>query len=445
MRDVAALRRLAWTHGVPALAAVALFNVSAGGPHLLSTHGSGAWFDRYAAVALVVPPAAVVAGVWNGGRWPWLLVAGAVLKLPEAVWSHTFFLGDRPGVTRLVWAAGTAGTALIVLGVLAAVMSARQGAALAGWVVGVLLVGSTLLGLEWLDTPERSAVVDYGLAGAGVLAGALAVFGARTGRLPRDHVPISRRAAVVGTGAAVLPLLLAVTGYALHEVTAEVPAVSGAGLVALLCAAGLAVSIGSVLRALAAGLVLFAVAAPLTLGVYFSSGQIGAVWLPAFAGLLLGVVVGRTRFGGLLAVAATAFVGVTMATAGPVTGSYVEMATGEPLIVPAAVLIGAAVAAATSTAATVAPFLLRHQALPVVLGPLLMGVVLACRALLQVVLQYDGAGTALPEASRTSVWATLLGIAAVLLAVIAFLDRRQPRIDTLTEADAPDMSALRDL
>ncbi|WP_447002742.1 hypothetical protein ACRAKI_23870 [Saccharothrix isguenensis] len=442
MDNVAARRQLGWVWGVTALAVVALFNIGSHGPYLTGTYRTSITLSRYSVPELGLTLVATIVGLWVVRRWswhwPWLLVAGALGKVPEVVRSENHFLSDRPSVYYVVSAAGAAGTALIVLGVLCAASALASagweghGAALSGVAVGTMLFGTVLLGLHWLDRPDRPALMNYSFAALGLLGGVLAVYAVRTGRIARpEHPLLTVRTAIVGTVAALLPAVLNVTGFLLYG---ALPVVglpnSGAGVLTLLCACGLAVLSGSgmVLRAATAGLVLYAVAAPLILGHYFTAGQMTTAWPWAFAGLVVGVAVGRSRHRAVLAALACAGLGFVMATMGKVTGTYMEMVTNEPLIMPAEPLIALVVAAATATATAVAPFASHHRALPVVLGPLLIGFVSSIRGLVQVFILDDSTTTALPEAAQTRTWAVLLGIATVMLVVIAVLDARRPLV-----------------
>ncbi|MGW4111113.1 hypothetical protein ACWEFJ_09565 [Actinosynnema sp. NPDC004786] len=94
MGDVAALRRLAWTSGVPALGAVASFTVSAGGPNLLSTRAA-VWLDQYAVVMLTPV-------------WATLLGIATVLPAVIAVLDHRRRGIDTPDDAGVADHAGTA-------------------------------------------------------------------------------------------------------------------------------------------------------------------------------------------------------------------------------------------------------------------------------------------------------------------------------------------------
>lgn len=458
MENSAARRQLGWTWGVTASAVVALFDIGVHSPDLKATHGTAIHLEKYSVPLLGLTLVATAVGLWTIRRWPWhwpwLLVAGALCKVPEVVRSDVFFLSDRPGVHYLVWAAGAAGTALIVLGVLCAAAastsaatsastsavtsaassggSVGHAAALSGMAVGAMLFGTVLVGLGRLDQPDRPAVLNYGFAGIGLLGGALAVLAVRTGRIARPGVPLlTVRTAVVGTAAASLPVVLTVAGYLLDLALPVVGVpTSGAGALTLLCACGLAWSLGSgmVLRAAAAGLVLYAVAAPVTLAIYFTAGQMTVVWPWAFAGLVVGVALSRSRHRAVLAASACGGLGLVMAAMGRLTGTYAEMATGGPLIVPAEPLIALVVATATVAVTTAVPLASHHRALPVVLGPLLIGFVLSIRDVMQVFLLHGSSGTALPEGRHTEKWAVLLGVATVLLVVVAVLDARRASV-----------------
>jgi hypothetical protein len=442
MDNVVARRQLGWVWGVTALAVVALFNIGVRGSDLTAAYRAPITLERYSVPQLGLPLVATIIGLWIVQRWswhwPWLLVAGALCKVPEVVRSDSYFLTGRPGVHYLVSAAGAAGTALIVLGVLCAASalasagSEGHGAALSGMAVGTMLFGTVLLGLHWLDRPERPALMDYSFAALGLLGGVLAVYAVRTGRIARPERPLlTVRTAIVGTAAALLPAVLNVTGFLLYG---ELPVVgvpsSGAGVLTLLCACGLAVLLGAgmLLRAATVGLVLYAVTTPLILGLYFTAGQMTTVWPWAFAGLVVGVAAGRSRHRAVLAVLACAGLTFVMATMGKVTGTYREMVTNEPLIMSAEPLIALVVAAATATATAVAPFASHRRALPVVLGPLLIGFAFSIRGLMQVFILNDSTTTALPEAAQTRTWAVLLGVATVMLVVIAVLDARRPLV-----------------
>ncbi|MFI6102453.1 hypothetical protein ACIA8G_43470 [Lentzea sp. NPDC051213] len=408
-------RELGRLWGPPALALIALFNTPLGGP-LLSTHSAGFGLSKYAVTSLGLPALAVIAGVWNAKRWQWLLVVGTLAKLVAVIESHVYFFSGRPGLTFLISGVGDAGFVLIVIGVLAAVRDAAMAAA----VVGVQLVAALFLGLDWLSSPYRPMAVDLLLAVIGVVGGALAVYGTRTGEIPRAE-PIGRRAVIVGTLAALVPTVLTVTGYLIKLELPALVAAAGAGVTVLLFVTVLAIALGkgALLRTATAGLVLLAVAAPLTLALYFSASSPQVYGPAAVIGLAAGMLAGHAGRSMLLAAGACAVLAVVTLTSTELTGSYADLKQGGL----ASLMIVLGVLAATSAAATAAPALIELRALPVALGPLLIGFLLGFRELIQPFLSYSRIPSQLPEADYTSLWAAILGIAAVAMVAIAALDR----------------------
>lgn len=413
-------RELGWLWGPPALALIALFNTPVGGP-LLSTHSAVSGLGKYSVASLGLPALAVIVGVWNAKRWQWMLVAGTLAKLVAVINSHVHVFSGRPGITFLISDGGDAGAALIVIGVLAAVRNAAMAAA----VVGVQLVAVLFLGLDWLSSSHRPMAVDLLLAVVGVVGGALAVYGTRTGEIPRSE-PNSRRAAIVGTLAAGVPAVLTVTGYLINLELPALVAAAGAGVMVLLFVTALAIALGkgALLGTATAGLVLLAVAAPLTLALYFSASSLPVYGSAAVIGLAAGILAGHVGRSTVLAAGACAVLAFIMLTSVGLTGSYDDLTQGGL----ASLMIGLGVVAATSTAATAAPALIELRALPVALGPLLIGFLLGFRELVQPFLSYSRIPNRLPEADYTSLWAAILGIAAMALLGILALDRSKAKI-----------------
>lgn len=413
-------RELGWLWGPPALALIALFNTPVGGP-LLSTHSAVSGLGKYSVASLGLPALAVIVGVWNAKRWQWMLVAGTLAKLVAVINSHVHVFSGRPGITFLISDGGDAGAALIVIGVLAAVRNAAMAAA----VVGVQLVAVLFLGLDWLSSSHRPMAVDLLLAVVGVVGGALAVYGTRTGEIPRSE-PNSRRAAIVGTLAAGVPAVLTVTGYLINLELPALVAAAGAGVMVLLFVTALAIALGkgALLGTATAGLVLLAVAAPLTLALYFSASSLPVYGSAAVIGLAAGILAGHVGRSTVLAAGACAVLACIMLTSVGLTGSYDDLTQGGL----ASLMIGLGVVAATSTAATAAPALIELRALPVALGPLLIGFLLGFRELVQPFLSYSRIPNRLPEADYTSLWAAILGIAAMALLGILALDRSKAKI-----------------
>lgn len=409
-----------WLWGPPALALIALLVGNHNAVSLFSTGSAGFGLSKYTVGFLGLPALAVIVGVWSARRWPWLLVAGTLAKLVAVLESHVFFFSERPGTMFLIWALGSAGSVLIVIGALAA----ARNAVMAAMVVGTQVLAAVFLGLPWLSSPFRPASFDLLLAVAAVVGGILAVWGTRTGEIT-PVAPIGRRAAIVGTAAALVPIVLTVTGYLIKLELPNLVASAGAGLAVLLFVTALAAFLGkgALLRTATAGLVLFAVSAPMTLGLYFGASQLTTYGTAAVIGLAGGLVAAYFGCSTVVAAASCAGLAVLMTTV-EVTGTYFDV-TQRGL---AALIIALGVAAVTSAAATAAPMLSDLRALPVGLGVLLIGFKLGFRELAQPFLSYSRIPNQLPEQDYTSLWAWVLGIAAAALVAIAVLERQRAKV-----------------
>lgn len=402
---------LGWLWGPVALTLVALFNVS---DHALLSTADTIYlgFSKYAVASLGIPLLAGVVAVWRTKHWPWLLAAGAVAVLITTIGSVGHFASSRPGVMTIISSIGAAGSVLIVIGALAAARDAAL-------VVGAQVLATLFRGLHWLDNLTlRPPALELALAVVAVVGGGLAVYGVRMGRTPQSE-PMSRRAAVVGTAAAFLPIVP--VGVVVLLTLPRTVTVVAAGVVLLLCVAGLTLALGrgTLLRTAMAGFVLLAVAAPANIGMYFSAGQLTTYGSAAVIGLGTGILAAHLGRSTVVAAAACAVLAVLMLTAVTVTGHYEDVTQGGL----GSLLVGLAVAAVTSAAATAAPA--NPRAMPVVAGPLLLGFGLGFRAVVQLYLAYDEIPHELPETEYLPLWAALLGVAAVVLTTIALLDRKR--------------------
>jgi hypothetical protein len=330
---------------------------------------------------------------------------------------HARFVIHRPGVSGIIAAIGVAGTVLIVIGALAA----AQDAAMAALVVGAQVLATLFRGLHWLDNHAmHPAALDLTLAVLAVVGGVLAVYGARTGRTPQSE-PMSRRGVTVGTLAAFLPIVLEVVSNLIP--LPRLLATVAAGAVLLLCTAGLTLALGraALLKTATAGFVLLAVAAPANIGIYFSSGQPTTYGSAAVLGLGFGVLAAYAHRSTVVAAVACAVLAVVMWTSVEVTGTYANMVQGGL----GSLIVALAVTAVVSSAGMAAGVTLR--ALPVAIGPLLLAFALGFRAEVQLFLAYDKVPHELPESEYISLWAALVGIAALALTAIALLDHFKAR------------------
>jgi hypothetical protein len=415
------VQNIRWLWGPVALALIAVFNVS--DFDLLSTHsGMYSGFSKYSVASLGIPALATVAGVWLTQHWQWLLAVGTTAALVTTIEAQAHFAALRPGATSIITSIGVAGTVLIVIGALAA----AQDAALAALVVGAQVLATLFRGLYWLDNQLlRPAALEIVLGVLAVAGGALAVHGVRTGKITRTE-PISRRAALVGSAAAFLPIVLIGVGLVVRSELHRVLVAVVAGAVLLLCTAGLTLALGrgAFLKTATAGFVLFAVSAPAALGLYFSGSHLTTYGSAAVIGLGFGILAAHLGRSTVVAAAACAVLAVLMWTVVEVTGRYDDVVQGGL----GSLIIALVVAAVTSSAATAASGVLHLRALPVVAGPLLLSFALGFREVVQLFLSYDKIPHAIPEGDYTPLWAALTAIAAVALAAIVVLDRARERL-----------------
>ncbi|MCR3748787.1 hypothetical protein [Lentzea californiensis] len=408
------INRRLW--GPVALALLALFNVS---DHtLLSTHGAHFGVSKYSVVTLGLPALAVIAGVWLTRHWQWLLVAGTAGALVASVESQVHFFSLRPGTSSIIDSLGTAGAVLIVIGVLAV----TRDAAMAATVVGAQVLATLFRGMDWLDSTIPPMAVVFALAGLGVLGAALAVHAVRTGKAPRPE-PVSSRAAVAGTATALLPLVLLGAGILLQQALVLPLVRASAGVALLLCAAGLTLVLGrrAFLRTMTAGFVLLAVAAPLNFGLYFSASQFSTYAPAAVVGLGTGILAAQLGRSAVTGAAACAALAAVMGLVVEVTGTHTDM-TRSAL---GSLIVALGVLAVTSAAAAATPALVDLRALPVALGPLLIGFALAFRQLIQPWLAYEKSTTQFAEQYYGSLWVVLLVLAALALLVGLYQPRER--------------------
>ncbi|MET9627620.1 hypothetical protein ABZX92_09170 [Lentzea sp. NPDC006480] len=408
---------LGWLWGPVALALLALFVVS--DYDLLSTNSTYSGLGKYDVARFGFPALAVIVGVWLTRHWQWLLVAGALGVLVRVIEAQAHFAMYRPGASGIIASIGVAGTVLIVIGAL----SAAQDAALAALVIGAQVLATLFRGLDWLDNLAfHPAGLDLALAVLALAGGVLAVYGVRTGTTAQPE-PMSRRAAVVGTAAAFLPIVLEAAGNLITLPRLLATVVAGAVLV--LCTAGLTLALGrsALLTTATAGFVLFAVAAPVNLGMYFAGGQLTTYGSAAVIGLGFGVLAARLGQSAVVAAAACALLAIVMWTSVEVTGHYEDMVQGGL----GSLIIALAVAAVTSSAATAATEAIDLRALPVVAGPLLLAFALGFRAVVQLFLAYDKIPYQMPERDYIPLWTALAGIAALVLTALVLVGRLKER------------------
>ncbi|MGI5505869.1 hypothetical protein [Lentzea sp. CA-135723] len=404
-----------WLWGPVALALLALFNVAQ--HDLLAAFGTHLGVSKYSFASLGLPLLAAIAGVWLTRHWQWLLLAGTAGVLIASVDSQAHFFSLRPGISWAIDAVGVAGAVLIVIGALAV----TRDAALAATVVVVQFLATLFLGLDWLSSAIPPPPVVYALAGLGVLGAVLAVHAVRTGKAPRSE-RVSTRAAISGTLAAFLPLVLLGAGLLLQSYLVLPLARAGAGLAVLLCAAVLALVLGrgAFLRTTIAGFVVFAAAVPLNFGLYFSASAFEISAPAALVGLAAGIVAAWSGHAAAVGAGACAALAAIMGLVVDVTGQYADLTQrglGELIIVLGVLAMTCAVAAVT-------PALAELRALPVALVPLLTGFVLAFRQLIQPWLAYDKIQTQFPEGHYVSLWVVLLVLAAL---AVGSLWRQAPR------------------
>ncbi|WP_154697467.1 hypothetical protein [Lentzea guizhouensis] len=168
------------------------------------------------------------------------------------------------------------------------------------------------------------------------------------------------------------------------------------------------------------GLVLFAVAAPVTLAMYMSASGVSRYAPAALIGVGVGVLAAQLRRPTVVAALACAALAVLVVTVVEFTGEYVDVTQGGL----GSLVIGLAMAAVTSTAATAAPVLVHLRALPVALGLLVVAFADGFRQVVQPLLDYRRVWGQLPETEYTSLWGLVLSVAAAALVVIAVLDHR---------------------
>jgi hypothetical protein len=407
-------------------------------PALLDRPGAIDWYDDRL-LAAVVPAVAVLAGLAFRRRWPWLLLGGTLLALPDLV---TAAAPEPAGPPVALWAGTAAGAPLVLLAVLAGaqelLLGGRPGpgAALAGGTVGAVLVGAALAGF-------RTAPAVLGVAG---LIGAAAA----VGRLSRtqtaaDHGPGRTATAADGgpgrAGAAAHgePGL---TGVAPNRRGRWIRGVDGwaAGLV-LVPALMRWPPVGELLRLSGDGsrpypgvaLVGLLTLVAGTLMARAAGRRAGGGWLVGAAALVQVGAIGPVLLAfavvqpaPLVGVGAT-LAGVAVGLAGrgraPVavlggvlSAGAVLLLSGPGLAVAwSAVLLALLAATVTATVAAVAPAAAGCGGLPVLLGPIAGAVVIGGNQVLHGVYRFQDEG----QSIEAPVSAGLLALAAAVVAGLA--------------------------
>jgi hypothetical protein len=443
VRPVTVARPAAAGAGLSVLAAIAARRGSL--PALLDRPGAIDWYDDRL-LAGVLPAVAVLAGLAIGrrwpSRWPWLLLGGTLLVLPDLV---TAAAPEPAGPPVVLWAGTAAGAPLVLVAVLAGAQELLRdgrvglGAALAGGTVGAVLVGAALAGF-------RTAPAVLGVAG---LVGAAAA--ARFGRMDNaaDGEPgqpgraADRWIGGVDAWAAGLVLLPALVrwppvGELLRlsgEGSRPYPGVAAIGLLTLVAAALVAGAAGRrAAKRRAAGRLAAGRRAAGRFGGGWRAGavvggvalvQVGAIGpvLLAFAVVQPAPMVG---VGATLAGVVAGLAGCGRATAAALGG---VLSTGAVLLVSgpglavawSAVLLALLVATVTATVAATAPVAAGCGGLPVLLGPIAGAMVVGGNQILHGVYRVQDEGRSV----EAPVSAGLLALAAAVIAGLA-VRRRAP-------------------
>lgn len=351
--------------------------------------------DMHRWLLLAVPAAATALGLCLLRWWPYLLVAAALMTVPQVFTEWSFQSGYPFAVSLLP----PAGYCLAVIAVLACAQGLVRTAV--GWsaVIAALTIGSRLLGsamadsFGWNQTPHTAFTWHVVLLVLGLGGLAPAVWRYRRGDTgaagsagsagSEDRGSWRRaRLIVAGTLAAALPLplsllttqnlanLLGVTWDALERHNYAQTAAIGA--VTLVLAALLAAVAGrwSLAGALAAATVQVGVAGPVLLAVTALSYNDPKRWLAALAGVVIGAVVAGSRWRFPLAATLGVLVATALLIAYAATTGDPEKLAEQHTQIPTILLLALCAAAATAVFGAAAPVLAPRGALPVVLGPL---------------------------------------------------------------------------
>jgi hypothetical protein len=401
-------------------------------------HATPPGWDSDVGFAEARPMIAVVVALFTVRWWPWLLLAGAVVSLPNVLALLVPTLSSHPSVTI----AATAGPPMVLIAVLAAAQELfRRGARTAGVVVVALAIGTQLFstgltGLTWLAMPTEVMAWRVGLFVLGIAGAVLAVV-IRPRQLGDAAGQLRPRVAVAAVGAVLLPLVAAVVDRGLVSRVLDVSAQSlSRHPVVVPAIVGLVILVGGVvLCAIAGGRVLFgaatmavaqlAIVAPVTLALYAVTADPVTGWVASAVGVTAGCLAAGSRWRAQLAVGGGVLSALVLFILVVATGSMPEKLMDQQATGAGAVLLALLCATVTVMVASATPALAELGVLPAVFGPLTSVLVLGGGSAVMA-MPSDGPDdvtrTEFTGVHHLNLYAGLLLLAAVLIAGAAAVE-----------------------
>lgn len=430
-------RRTLLFTALPGLAGCALVAVaasprySAGLAPLISPYRSGGSFnaaDTYQIALFGATVLATLVGLVLLRYWRHLLLVGGALGLPAVLGDLTESYGRVAGL------ADRAAAPLVLLGVLGCAQTLARagatgwGAAVAGATVGAAVFGTVLVGAGWLLTHHDLPIWHLVLALVG-LAGAVLAVAAR----PRGDADANLgawgwpRLRFVLAGALVtvaalaetavtrsrLAALLDVNDSALYRHPMTLLAAVGLVNLAIALLAAAISGVWSLAGSLVAATLQVGLAAPMLLVVSALFGHSALGLTAAVVGVAVGVAVAVGRWRVPIAAGLAVLCAISLAIAFAATTGQPEKLAQQRVTVPVLLMLVLLAATGTALVGGTVPVLARKAAVPAVLGPIVGGLVLGGKQLLEVT--YVGAD-GLPESSYLNPLRHL-GTSALLLLI----------------------------